>query len=91
MENEEFLRLLNLAKISEKDPSVKTLKEGTEKLISEAEKISGFSFDGGKDKEGMCNLREDSKAPSVSRRDILKNTKDSDGEFFILPEGGELS
>lgn len=91
MNNEEFIRLLNLAKIKENDLYASRLKDGTERLISETEKILGFSFSGKDFKENVCTLREDRQATSVSRADILKNTKDSDKEFFLLKERSEDS
>ncbi len=83
---EEFKEVSKLLKLSGKDESV---KKAAEEHIENSKAVLGFCAEK-KTEEEFSLMRRDTVKESVPRGEILKNSKGENGEYFCLPERGEI-
>ncbi len=84
--DEEFKEVSKLLKLSGNDEPI---KKAAEDYIENSKAVLGFCAEK-KTEEEFSLMRPDTVKESVPRGEILKNSKGENGEYFCLPERGEI-
>lgn len=86
MSDEEFKEISALLKLSGGDEA---FKREVDRYIENADAVLGFEAENG-EKEGFSLLSPDEAKTSAERSTVLENSKGRDGEYFCLPERGQI-